>query len=143
VTPRRSGPDGPARNHEDYVTAPEVERLDKLATLLDSRFQIFGFRFGVDGLLGLIPGVGDAVALALSGYLITEAARAGARKRTLVRMAGNAAIDAAVGSIPVVGDLFDFVFKANKKNIGLLRAEMIRRHDGKLSTIDIKPKNLR
>jgi hypothetical protein len=109
------------------VTPPEVERLDKLATLLDSRFQIAGFRFGIDGILGLIPGVGDAVALGLSGYLIAEAARAGARKRTLVRMAGNAAIDAAVGSIPVVGDVFDFVFKANKKNIRLLREEMLRK----------------
>lgn len=107
---------------------PQVARLDQIATFLDSRFSIFGIRFGMDSILGLIPVVGDAAALGISGYLIAEAARHGARKRTLAKMMFNSGIDAAIGSIPLVGDLFDVAFKANKRNVALVRKEMLRRH---------------
>lgn len=102
-----------------------IERLEALARLLDTRFTLpgTGVRFGLDGLLGLIPGVGDTVTGLISAYLIAEAAKMGARKRTVLRMAWNAGLDLVLGAIPVVGDLFDFAFKANRKNVGLLLRE--------------------
>lgn len=102
-----------------------IERLEALARLLDTRFTLpgTGVRFGLDGLLGLIPGVGDTVTGLISAYLIAEAAKMGARKRTVLRMAWNAGLDMVLGAIPVVGDLFDFAFKANRKNVGLLLRE--------------------
>lgn len=113
----------------DTMAPAEIQRLDRIANLLDSRFKVLGFRFGFDGLLGLIPVVGDAAALGISGYLIAEAARSGAKKRTIMKMAMNTGVDALIGSIPLVGDVFDFAFKANNRNIRLLRRDMQRRHD--------------
>ena len=106
-----------------------IERLEALARLLDTRFTLpgTGVRFGLDGLLGLIPGVGDTVTGLISAYLIAEAAKMGARKRTILRMAWNAGLDMVLGAIPVVGDLFDFAFKANRKNVGLLLREQAHR----------------
>ncbi|NNU15644.1 DUF4112 domain-containing protein [Parvularcula sp. ZS-1/3] len=107
----------------------EVERLDHIATLLDSRFSFLGIRFGFDSILGLVPVVGDAAALGISGYLIAEAARAGARKRTLLTMLMNTTLDAVIGSVPLLGDLFDVAFKANKRNVALVRRELLRKHE--------------
>ncbi|GGY45847.1 DUF4112 domain-containing protein [Parvularcula lutaonensis] len=106
----------------------EIVRLDRIAKLLDSQFSFLGIRFGLDSLLGLVPVVGDAAALGISGYLIAEAARAGASRGTLLKMVLNSGIDATIGSIPVIGDLFDVFFKANKRNVALVRKEMMRRH---------------
>jgi hypothetical protein len=101
-----------------------IRRLDMLSRLLDTAFPIPGthFRIGLDGLLGLLPGIGDSLGAVLSTYIIFEAARLGCPKRTLVRMLGNVAVETAVGAIPIIGDLFDFAWKANVKNIALLRA---------------------
>lgn len=107
---------------------PDVARLDRIAKMLDSQFSFLGIRFGFDSILGLVPVVGDAAALGISGYLIAEAARAGARKRTLLKMVLNTGIDATLGSIPLIGDLFDVFFKANQRNVRLVRDEMLRRH---------------
>lgn len=98
------------------------KRLERLAWYLDSSFKIPGFnvRFGLDGLLGLIPGVGDTIGALLSGMVISEAARLGVPKVLLLKMAVNVAVDALVGTVPVVGDLFDFVWKANQRNVQLL-----------------------
>jgi hypothetical protein len=85
-----------------------------------------GLRVGVDGLVGLLPGVGDLATLAVSLYGITLAARAGASGPLLARMVGNVALDAAVGSIPVLGDIFDVGFKANRRNARLLDAHLDR-----------------
>lgn len=99
-----------------------LRRLERLARLLDSEFRVPGirFRFGLDGLIGLAPGVGDAVGLALSSYIVMEAWRMGVPPQVLVRMIANILIDSAVGAVPVAGDLFDFVWKANRRNIDLL-----------------------
>lgn len=107
-------------------------RLERLAEWLDSKFAIPGtdLRFGLDGIVGLIPGVGDLSTFAVSLYLILEALDMGARKRIVVCMLWNAGIDAAIGAIPVIGDLFDFIHKANTKNIRLLIAEHERLQDG-------------
>ena len=98
-------------------------RLERLATALDSAFVVpgLGVRFGADSILGLVPGVGDAISLGLSGWLILEAKRLGAPPAMLARMAANLAVDAVVGSVPVAGDVFDVFFKANRRNMALLR----------------------
>lgn len=97
-------------------------RTRRFARLLDSRFRVPGtdLRFGVDGVLGLVPGVGDAAGLALSTYVIVQAVGLGARGATVGRMVANVALDAVFGTIPVLGWAFDFWFKANDRNIALL-----------------------
>jgi hypothetical protein len=99
-----------------------VRRLQKLAYWLDDRFSLPGtkMRVGLDGLLGLIPGIGDAAGAAISAYIIAEAYRLGVPPSQLVRMGINLGIDALVGSIPVLGDIFDVGWKANRKNVALV-----------------------
>ena len=101
-------------------------RLDRLATALDSAWGLPGtrVRFGADALLGLVPGFGDAASLGLSAYLIYEARRLGAPPAMLRRMAINVGIDATFGAVPLVGDAFDVFFKANKRNMALLREHL-------------------
>lgn len=98
--------------------------LERLAWWLDSSIRVPGtrLRVGLDGLLGLIPGVGDAVGAALSSYIIVEAARLGVPNSVLARMVLNVAVETLLGVIPVVGDLFDFAWKANRRNVRLLQA---------------------
>jgi hypothetical protein len=98
------------------------KRLERLAWYLDSSLKIPGInaRFGLDGLLGLVPGVGDAIGALVSGVIISEAARLGAPKALLLKMAVNVALDALVGTVPIPGDLFDFIWKANHRNVQLL-----------------------
>ncbi len=106
--------------------ARALARLQRLSRLLDYSFRVPGTRIrgGIDPIIGLIPGIGDAVGAALSAYVISEAARLGTSRRTLARMVGNAALEAVVGVIPLVGDAFDFAFKANRRNIRLLHREL-------------------
>jgi hypothetical protein len=113
--------------YEDEYTG-RLARLDKLADFLDSRFMIPGttIRFGWDGLIGLIPGVGDTLTLLPQLYFLYEAFRAKVDLSTILKMAINVLIDWAVGSIPVFGDLFDVAFKSNLRNAKLL-AEAIRK----------------
>ena len=98
-----------------------VRRIDALARLLDTRFSIFGVRFGLDGIIGLIPFFGDAATAVLSFYLIFLAARAGASVSLLFRMLVNVLIDVLIGAVPILGDLFDIAFRANAMNAKLLR----------------------
>lgn len=101
----------------------DIRRLESIADLLDSRFRIPGtdIRFGLDALLGLIPGIGDGISVLPALYLMMEAKKLGASKVLLTRMAMNVGIDWLVGSIPLLGDIFDVGFKANRRNIKLLR----------------------
>ena len=101
----------------------ELKGVEWIARWMDTKFRIPGtnFRFGLDGLLGLIPGVGDLSTFAVSGYLVLLMARNGASGNVLARMVLNIVIDAALGAIPVIGDLFDFVHKANVKNVKLMQ----------------------
>lgn len=104
------------------VERGRVERLHALARVLDTAFVVPGtsFRFGLDALIGLIPGVGDLVGAGLSGYILFEAARLGAPKSVLLRMGWNIAVETVVGAVPFLGDLFDAAYKANKRNMRLL-----------------------
>lgn len=105
-----------------------LAQLERLVRLLDSEFRLPGtrWRFGVDGLLGLIPGIGDAATATLGASVIAYAAACGVRRRVLARMAGNLAIDVVLGSVPLVGDVFDFFWKSNSRNLALLRRELDR-----------------
>lgn len=102
--------------------AAHVARAQRLATLLDTAFRIPGtrIRFGLDPVLGLFPGVGDALAALVGGYIVWTAARAGAPRLVLGRMLMNVAVDAVVGAVPALGTLFDVAFKAHRRNAILL-----------------------
>ncbi|HKD56476.1 MAG TPA: DUF4112 domain-containing protein [Hyphomicrobiaceae bacterium] len=110
-------------------TAQSVARLEALARLMDSQFVLPGtnVRIGLDPLVGLIPVVGDLISGLVSTYLIWEARRLGAPRRLIARMMANTLFDTAVGSVPVVGDAFDALFRSNMKNVALLRRHMERR----------------
>jgi nitrate reductase NapE component len=102
----------------------EIERgLEQLSYLLDGLFRVPGtqWRVGLDALVGLVPGVGDFATTAASLYIMAAGVRYGVPKVTLLRMGANVAIDYLLGSVPVVGDLFDAAWKSNQKNIELLR----------------------
>lgn len=112
--------------HQLSDTAADQDRLltelDDLAWLLDESIRLpGGFRVGVDALLGLLPGVGDLAGLSLALVLIGKARRAGASRGLQARMLFNVVVEAIIGVIPLVGDVFDFWFKANRRNMDLLR----------------------
>ena len=99
-----------------------LKRLQRMAKLLDTAWGIpfTRYRFGLDSLIGLIPGGGDLVMLLISSYTLLLAQRLGAPKPLLLKMAGNLAIDFGLGSIPVIGDIFDMYFKSNTRNLKLI-----------------------
>jgi Domain of unknown function (DUF4112) len=99
-----------------------IQRVRQLAILLDEAILIPGInkRIGLDPIIGLIPGGGDTITMLMSGYIIVEAAMLGLPKATLLQMVSNIVIDAVVGTVPIVGDLFDVVSKANMRNLKLL-----------------------
>lgn len=97
-------------------------RLRRLAKLMDSqvRVPVLGLRIGADAVLGLVPGVGDALSGLIGAYLIYEAHRLGIPRSAVLRMAANTAIDTAIGAIPFAGDIWDFFFRANDRNMQIL-----------------------
>jgi hypothetical protein len=99
-----------------------LRRARAVATILDDAIRVPGtdLRFGIDPLVGLVPGLGDLLGGAASIYIILEAARAGAPSSVLFRMAVNVGVDSLVGALPVLGDLFDFAWKSNSRNVELL-----------------------
>ncbi|MDL5362118.1 DUF4112 domain-containing protein [Halalkalicoccus sp. NIPERK01] len=103
-----------------------LERIEWVGDLLDEAVTIPGtnYRVGLDPLLGIVPVGGDAIGTVISLYIIGEAARVGVSKSTLAVMIGLVAADAVIGSIPVLGTLFDAVWKANKWNVSLLKREL-------------------
>lgn len=106
----------------ESVNAAALKRMDWVASLLDDgvKLPVVNVRVGLDPLVGLLPVAGDTVAAIASLYLVGEAVRLGVRKRTLARMLANVGIDFAVGSIPLLGDLFDVVWRANRRNFRLV-----------------------
>jgi len=100
--------------------------VSKFAYWLDAGIRVPGtnLRFGLDPILGLIPGAGDAAGAVLAAWILVEAVRLGASRATLLRMAGNVALDALVGAVPVLGDIFDFAWKANLRNVALLERHL-------------------
>jgi uncharacterized protein DUF4112 len=111
----------------------ELERLRTLSRLLDSAFVIPGtrYRVGLDAIVGLVPGIGDAIGAIFSIYIIFQAARMGVPRATLVRMMGNVGLDTIVGEIPLLGDIFDAGFKSNLKNVALIEQHVQQPTAGK------------
>lgn len=99
-----------------------MARVRRVARLLDSALRIPGtsIRFGLDAVIGLVPGLGDVAGAALAAYLVLLAARLGAPPAVVLRMLANVALDAVAGAVPVLGDLFDIAWKANTRNVALL-----------------------
>ncbi|MBA3312228.1 MAG: DUF4112 domain-containing protein [Planctomycetota bacterium] len=127
-------------SHENAVREPElisrpageearIKRIRTLAKVLDNAFSVPGtnWRFGWDSIIGLVPGGGDVATGLLASYIVVEAAKLGVPRRTLWRMAANVAIDVAGGAVPLAGDLFDFAFKANRKNLKLVEKHLEER----------------
>ena len=100
-----------------------LARLETIAKLLDVAFILPGtnIRYGIDGLIGLIPIVGDIITTAISLWLVREARALGAPWYLTARMLGNVAVDGVVGMVPFAGDAFDVMFRANMRNVRLLR----------------------
>lgn len=101
----------------------DVARLDALAKLLDNQFVIpfTNWRFGLDAIIGLVPYVGDVAGFVISGFLLRTMIRKGAGPWLMLRMMGNFLLDAVVGVVPLIGDIFDIGFKANRRNVDLLK----------------------
>src|SRR3954454_10267822 len=110
----------------DLTREQRLARLHALAKLLDVAFIVPGtnFRYGIDGLIGLIPVVGDLITTAISLWLVREARALGAPWHLTARMLGNVALDGVVGIVPLAGDAFDVMFRANVRNVRMLRRWM-------------------
>ena len=108
--------------------AERLRQVQWIARMMDDRFTLPGtnLRFGWDTVLGLFPGLGDILTSAVSLLIVHHAWQTGASPLTLARMLGNVGVDFAVGAIPFVGDAFDFVWKANRKNARLLELHLTR-----------------
>jgi len=107
----------------DFDADERLRWVERVARLMDSQFRLPGtkFRFGLDPLLGLLPVVGDLGTLAISGALLLTMMRHGASGAVVVRMAFNILLDTVIGAIPILGNLFDFAYKSNERNVALLR----------------------
>lgn len=108
----------------DPAAMARLGGVTRLARWLDTALRIPGtrIRFGVDALLGIVPGVGDAIGALIGGYIVWAAVRAGAPRLVIGRMLANIAVDAIVGAVPVAGTIFDVAYKANRRNAKMLGA---------------------
>ena len=101
----------------------DIDKLKNLADWMDSRFSIPGtnIRFGFDSILGLIPGIGDTVTLASTAYLLGKAGKYNVPAHAKAKMVRNAFLDWLIGLVPLIGDIFDIGWKANQKNVEIIR----------------------
>lgn len=119
----RKGDDADRVRQGGTPAASPMEQLESLAWMLDSSIQVPGtrFRIGLDSLIGMVPVLGDIVGAALSSYILWVASSMGVPRVTLLRMALNVALESAAGIVPGFGDLFDMAWKANKRNVEILK----------------------
>jgi hypothetical protein len=122
----------PARSNSIHPTDQRIadlkgrqeaqRRLQRIAKLMDSQVRVpgLGLKIGADAVLGLVPGFGDVITGAIGAYLIYEAQRLGIPRAAIARMVANIAVDTAIGAIPVAGDIWDFFFRANDRNMQIL-----------------------
>jgi hypothetical protein len=112
--PTHGAPRGP-------VPEGEAALLEWLAWLMDESIRIGPWKIGLDGFIGLVPGIGDMAGAAVSAFIILGAAQTGIPRSAVIRMVINAAVDGLLGSLPFVGDIFDFAYKSNARNIQIYR----------------------
>jgi hypothetical protein len=118
--------------HRDHALTPEIvdprlADVEALARWLDYAFALpGGFRFGMAGVIGLVPGIGDVLDALLSLYIVLRAIQLGVPRVALARMLVNVGIEALAGSVPFLGDLFDVAFKANRRNYQLLKSHLFQ-----------------
>jgi hypothetical protein len=107
-------------------------RIEMLEMLLERSFVIPGVRLpvGLDSIVGLVPVIGDFITAAMGAYIVWEANNLGLPKWKLWRMGGNILIDTALGAVPVAGDLFDFIYKSNTKNLRIIKRHLDKHHPG-------------
>jgi len=117
---------GAANPFANLTREQRLARLEAIAKLLDVAFILPGtkIRYGIDGLIGLIPVIGDLITTAISLWLVREARALGAPWHITARMLANVALDGAVGMVPLAGDAFDVMFRANVRNVRLLKRWM-------------------
>ncbi len=110
-------------------TEEELTDLEGLAQLLDARYRIpfTPIRFGIDAVLGLVPGIGDAAAALPALYIVQRAHALGLPRSLILKMLANVGIDTLIGSVPIAGSVFDIYFKASRRNAALLRRHLERR----------------
>jgi hypothetical protein len=120
----------PVFSEDTNTIEQELARLDHLARMLDSRFRLPGtsIRFGLDSLIGLVPGIGDTLVAAPSIWMIWRGHVMGIGKMPIAHMAANVGIDYVIGAIPLLGDVFDVSFKANLRNMAILRKAVDSRY---------------
>jgi len=128
-TEQRGAPGGSADDNSTPEEVLALERLAALSRLLDHAFRVPGtnIRFGVDAVLGIVPGIGDVLSNVISAYLVLEARKLGVTGWDMTRMIGNIAVDAGVSAIPFAGDIFDVFWKANDRNMKILHDHLARR----------------
>ncbi len=126
VRPEAMGFDLPLGNDVHSIR----RRIEAMETVLERAFVIPGINrpVGLDSIIGLVPIVGDIIAMGMGAYIVWEARNLNMPKWKLMRMAGNVAFDTAVGAVPVVGDLFDFMFRSNTRNLRIVRKHLDKHH---------------
>ena len=110
------------------IPADPVDRLETFARFLDGAFRVPGtnIRVGADALIGLVPGIGDVVTTAMSAYIVWEARNLGLPRSAIATLATMRAIDAAVGALPLAGDVLDVFWRANQRNMKIIREHLVR-----------------
>ncbi len=103
-----------------------MKMVEKFAKLLDNQFNIAGFKFGLDPIMGLVPVLGDIIPLLLSSYLVVLAIEAKIPTATIIKMICYVILDFLLGSVPIIGDIIDFFFKASTMNLKLLKDELAK-----------------
>ena len=114
------------------IPAPYDPWIERLAWLMDSSIGIGRWTIGIDPLLGLVPGLGDVAGALISLLIVARAVRAGVPRVAVARMLANVVIDAGIGAIPFAGDIFDFAYKANVKNVRIYQRTVERAPGGNL-----------
>ncbi|MDD3798041.1 MAG: DUF4112 domain-containing protein [Novosphingobium sp.] len=106
------------------------QRIEAMEQLLERSFVLPGINraVGLDAIIGLVPVIGDILGAAMGAYIVWEARNLGLPKWKLWRMAGNIAVDTALGAVPVAGDLFDFLFRSNSRNLKIVKRHLDKHH---------------
>ncbi len=120
-------------NLEEVEVIPELKWVDTITHLLDNsiRIPILGYRIGLDPIIGLVPVAGEVASFSISGLMILSMARHGVSGKVILKMLWNIVLDALLGVIPFLGDIFDFTYKANTRNLNLLKEHQLEGlHEG-------------